>query len=131
MILERILENPAFGNMLAMLITAICGYFVTYISKKKQALQQEMDNELVVKYTDMLEQVIRECVAATNQTFVEALKKQGAFTEEAQMEAFAQTYNNVMGILSVECYEFLSEITADVEKFITNKIEAEVNFAKA
>lgn len=131
MMLERILESPAFGNMLAMLITAICGYFVTYISKKKQALQQEMDNELVAKYSDMIEKTIIDCVAATNQTFVEALKKQGAFTEEAQMEAFAKTYNNVMEILSEDCYEYLTTITSDVENYITNKIEAEVNFAKA
>jgi hypothetical protein len=130
MMLEKMLESPAFGNMLAMLITAICGYFVTYVSKKKQALQQEMDNELVTKYTDMIEQTIRDCVAATNQTFVEALKKQGAFTEEAQMEAFAQTYNNVMAILSEDCYEYLTMIATDVEVYITNKIEAEVNFAK-
>lgn len=129
--LERMLEDPAVVRMLGLVITAVCGYFLTYINKKKQALQQDMDNELVTKYTEMLEQTIISCVHATNQTFVEALKKQGAFTEEAQMEAFAKTYNNVMAILSEDCYEYLSTITADVENYITNKIEAEVNFAKA
>lgn len=130
MMLEKILEHPAFINTLAMLVTAILGYFVTYISKKKQALQQEMNNELFTKYTNMVEDVVRQCVAATNQTFVETLKKQGIFTVEAQKEAFTKTYNDVMSILNVECYEFLSEITSDVEAYITNKIEAEVNFAK-
>lgn len=129
--LERMLEDPAVVRMLGLVITAVCGYFLTYINKKKQALQQDMDNELVTKYTEMLEQTIISCVHATNQTFVETLKKQGAFTEEAQMEAFAKTYNNVMAILSEDCYEYLSTITADVENYITNKIEAEVNFAKA
>ena len=128
--LERMLEDPAVVKMLGLVITALCGYFLTYINKKKLALQQEMDSELVTKYTNMLEQTIMSCVRATNQTFVEALKKQGAFTEEAQMEAFAKTYNNVMSILSEDCYEYLSTITADVENYITNKIEAEVNFAK-
>lgn len=128
--LERMLEDPAVVKMLGLVITALCGYFLTYINKKKLALQQEMDNELVTKYTNMIEQTIRDCVAATNQTFVEALKKQGAFTEEAQMEAFAQTYNNVMAILSEDCYEYLTMIATDVEVYITNKIEAEVNFAK-
>lgn len=130
MMLERILEHPAVVDMLVLVITALGTYFLTYINKKKKALQQEIDNELVVKYTDMIEQTIISCVAATNQTFVEALKKQGDFTEEAQMEAFAKTYNNVMAILSEDCYEYLTMITADVEKFIINKIEAEVNFAK-
>ena len=131
MMLEKMMEQPAFVDMLALVFTALCGYFLTYINKKKNALQLEMDNELVTKYTDMLEQVIQQCVAATNQTFVEALKKQGAFDELAQKEAFAKTYNNVMSILNEECYDFLFMITADVEAYIVSKIEAEVNFAKA
>lgn len=129
--LEKIFEYPPLVDMLALVLTAVCGWFLTYINKKKQALQQEMDNELVTKYTDMLENVIVECVRATNQTFVESLKKDGKFDESAQTEAFTRTFNNVMAILNTDCYEFLSEITGDVEKYITNKIEAEVNFAKA
>ena len=104
---------------------------ITYINKKKQALQQDINNELVTKYTDLIEQTIIDCVTATNQTYVEALKKQGAFTKEAQKEAFSRTLNNVMSILTEDCYEYLATITSDVDKYIANKIEAEVNFAKA
>ena len=129
--LEKIIEHPAFIEMLVLVLTALGGYFLTYINKKKQALQQEMDNKLVTKYTDMLEQTIIECVRATNQTFVDTLKKQGVFDEDAQKEAFIKTYNNVMAILNTDCYEYLEEVTGDIEIFITNKIEAEVNFAKA
>ena len=129
--LEKIIEHPAFIEMLVLVLTALGGYFLSYINKKKQALQQEMDNKLVTKYTDMLEQTIIECVRATNQTFVDTLKKQGVFDEDAQKEAFIKTYNNVMAILNTDCYEYLEEVTGDIEIFITNKIEAEVNFAKA
>lgn len=130
MMLEKIITYPGVIDMLAVVLTALCGYFLTYINKKKKALQQEMDNELVIKYTDMLEQTIFDCVTATNQTFVESLKKQGTFDEAAQKEAFIKTYNNVMAILNKDCYEYLSEITSDIDAYITNKIEAEVNFAK-
>ena len=34
-------------------------------------------------------------------------------------------YNN-----KILCYEYLSEITSDIDAYITNKIEAEVNFLK-
>lgn len=131
MMLEKMMEQPAFVDMLVLLLTALGTYFLTYINKKKRALQLEIDNELVTKYTDMVEQTIISCVAATNQTFVEALKKKGSFDEIAQKEAFAKTYNNVMSILNEECYDFLFMITADVEAYIVSKIEAEVNFAKA
>ena len=129
--LEKIMESPAIIDMFVLMLTALGGYFLTYINKKKQALQQGMNNELVTKYSNMLEEIIISCVNATNQTFVDALKKQGAFDEAAQKEAFARTYNDVMAILSKECYECLAEAISDLEVYITNKIEAEVNFAKA
>lgn len=127
---EKFMENPMVVDSLCVIIVALTGYLLTYINKKKQMLQLEMDNELVTKYTDMLEQVVVDCVSATNQIYVEALKKEGAFTAEAQKEAFKMTYDNIMTILNEECLEFLGEITSDVEAFIVNKIEAEVNFAK-
>ena len=129
--LEKIIQSPAFIDMLVLVLTALCGYLLTYINKKKQALQQDINNELVKKYTDLIEQTIIDCVTATNQTYVEALKKEGAFTKEAQKEAFSRTLNNVMSILTEDCYEYLATITSDVDKYIANKIEAEVNFAKA
>lgn len=129
--LEKIIQSPAFIDMLVLVLTALCGYLLTYINKKKQALQQDINNELVTKYTDLIEQTIIDCVTATNQTYVEALKKEGAFTKEAQREAFSRTLNNVMSILTEDCYEYLATITSDVDKYIANKIEAEVNFAKA
>ena len=129
--LEKIIQSPAFIDMLVLVLTALCGYLLTYINKKKQALQQDINNDLVTKYTNMLEQTIIDCVTATNQTYVEALKKEGAFTKEAQREAFSRTLNNVMSILTEDCYEYLATITSDVDKYIANKIEAEVNFAKA
>lgn len=129
--LEKIIQSPAFIDMLVLVLTALCGYLLTYINKKKQALQQDINNELVTKYTDLVEQTIIDCVTATNQTYVEALKKEGAFTKEAQKEAFSRTLNNVMSILTEDCYEYLATITSDVDKYIANKIEAEVNFAKA
>jgi aspartyl/asparaginyl-tRNA synthetase len=127
---EKFMENPMVIDSLCVIIVALTGYLLTYINKKKQMLQLEMDNELVTKYTDMLEQVVVDCVSATNQIYVDALKKEGAFTAEAQKKAFKMTYDNIMTILNEECLEFLGEITSDVEAFIVNKIEAEVNFAK-
>ena len=129
--LEKIIQSPAFIDMLVLVLTALCGYLLTYINKKKQALQQDINNELVTKYTDLIEQTIIDCVTATNHTYVEALKKEGAFTKEAQREAFSRTLNNIMSILTEDCYEYLTTITSDVDKYIANKIEAEVNFAKA
>ena len=130
--MNEILNNitPALSNALILIIIALSSYIVTYISKKKKVLQLEMDSALAIKYTDMIEKTIIDCVNATNQTYVEALKKDNAFTKEAQAEAFNRTLNSVMKILSDDCLEYLAEITTDVNAYIYNKIEAEVNYAK-
>lgn len=130
--MNEILNNisPILSNVLILIITALTSYIVTYINKKKKALQLEMDNMLAIKYTDMIEKTIIDCVNATNQTYVEALKKDNAFTKEAQAEAFNRTLNSVMKILSDDCLEYLTTITTDVNAYIYNKIEAEVNYAK-
>ena len=130
--MNEILNNisPILSNVLILIITALSSYIVTYINKKKKALQLEMDNMLAIKYTDMIEKTIIDCVNATNQTYVEALKKDNAFTKEAQAEAFNRTLNSVMKILSDDCLEYLTTITTDINAYIYNKIEAEVNYAK-
>jgi hypothetical protein len=76
---------------------------------------------------DMLETTIVDCVIATNQTYTEALKKQNAFTAEAQKEAFAKTYNAVMAILSQDAVDYLTAFVGDLDLFIKQKIEAEVS----
>ena len=122
--------SPYLAKALGLVLTGLAGYFITYIGKKKKALQVEIDNSLANKYLDMLEATIIDCVKATNQTYVEALKKNNAFTAEAQEEAFNRTLVNIMTILSTDCVEYLETITADVDAYICNKIEAEVNYAK-
>lgn len=122
--------TPALTEALVLIITALAGYLITYINKKKKALQQEMDSEQAKAYLDMFERTIIDCVETTNQTFVETLKKQNLFDKAAQEEAFNKTLQNVKAILSEDCLEYLNSITADVNAYIYNRIEAEVNNAK-
>lgn len=122
--------TPALIDALALIIAALAGYLITYINKKKKALEVEIDNENTKAYLDMIEKTIIDCVNATNQTYVETLKKEGKFTKEAQKEAFNKTLQSVKAILSKDCLEYLSLITTDVNTYIYNKIEAEVNYAK-
>lgn len=122
--------NPILTELLCAVLTFLLTYLITLVRKKKKALQAGIDSDLAHKYLDMLENTIVDCVKATNQTYVETLKKNNAFTKEAQEEAFERTLMNVMSILSTDCIEYLETITSDVDAYICNKIEAEVNFQK-
>lgn len=112
------------------LLGVLTAYIVKYINVKSIEIQTGVDNDMADKYIAMVADTVSACVIATNQTYVEALKKENAFTAEAQKEAFQLTYNAVMAILTDEAKEYLAEIYGDVSAYITNKIEAEVNISK-
>ncbi len=112
------------------LLGVLTAYVVKFINMKSVEIQANVDNDMADKYIAMVADTVSACVIATNQTYVEALKKNNAFTAEAQKEAFTLTYNAVMAILTDEAKEYLAEIYGDVAAYITNKIEAEVNISK-
>ena len=78
----------------------------------------------------MLDKTITECVIATNQTYVETLKKEGKFDAEAQKKAFEETKNAVLTILSEDAKKYLSNAIGDLQVYMTKKIEAEVKLNK-
>ena len=121
---------PTLGTCLGVIITALGAYAATYINKKKEEINQNINSEIGKKYINMVSDTIIKCVIATNQTYVDALKKENAFTPEAQKEAFNRTFNNVMSILSKDCLLYLESITNDAEEYIKNQIEAEVRLNK-
>lgn len=112
------------------LLGVLTAYLVNYIKAKSLELTNKTDSEMADKYIQMLTQTITDCVIATNQTYVEALKKQEAFTKEAQKEAFQKTYDAVMLVLTDDAKEYLAEAYGDLTAYITMKIEAEVNMSK-
>lgn len=124
-LLRKILEA-----CLIPLAGALTGWIIAVINAKIKEIKASTDNVLAHKYLDMLEQTVTDCVIATNQTYVEALKDQDLFDEEAQKEAFRRTYNAVIAILSEDAKEYLQAISGDLSTLVTSKIEAEVNSNK-
>ena len=112
------------------LLSVLTAYLVALINTKKNEIKEKTKSEKLRKYIDMLSVTITACVLVTNQTYVESLKGKDLFDEEAQREAFQQTFNAVMGILSDEARLYLSEAYGDLDELITAKIEAEVSAQK-
>lgn len=109
------------------LLGVLTMFIVKFIQKKTEELNSKNENELMNKYLTMLSDTIVDCVIATNQTYVESLKKQGKFDLDAQKVAFEMTYNAVINVLSNEAKDYLASIYGDLSAYITNMIEAEVN----
>lgn len=112
------------------LLGVLTTYLVQYLKAKGNQIADSTDNALASKYIKMLTETICTCVEATNQTYVESLKKTGAFDEAAQKEAFNKTKEAVMNILSDEAKKYLANIYGDLDQFIESMIEAQVKLAK-
>lgn len=112
------------------LLGVLTTYLVMFIRKKTELLQRENDNEIYKKYIMLLDDTITKCVIATNQTYVDSLKNQNAFTKEAQEEAFRKTYDAVISILSKDAQKYLENAVGDLNTYITNSIQAQVKLNK-
>lgn len=109
------------------LLGVLVAYGVAFLRAKGTELQTKTDNDIMDKYISMLTNTITDCVIATNQTYVEALKQQGSFDAEAQKTAFDLTYQAVIRVLSDDAKEYLANAYGDLNIYIGNLIEAEVN----
>ena len=112
------------------LLGVLTAFFVKWVNAKTAEISATRDNETEKKYINMLNDTITDCVIATTQTYVDSLKKQGAFDAEAQKVAFTMTYESVIKLLTDEATEYLNEAVGDLQLYITQKIEAEVNLNK-
>lgn len=109
------------------LLGILTTYLIKYINVKSAEVIAAADSETSKKYLSMLSETITACVIATNQTYVDALKKQGKFDAAAQKEAFKMTLDSVLLVLSDEAKNYLTSIYGDLNIYLAKQIEATVN----
>ena len=123
--------NQVFQVCIVPLLGLLVSFLVVWLTAKKEEIKEKIQNEKAKKYLDMLNTTICECVLATNQTYVDALKDQNIFNEEAQKQALQKTYDAVIKILSEDAKEYLSTAYGDLQTLILEKIESQVKLNKA
>lgn len=121
------LINDIFQVCIIPLLGILTNYLVKFIQVKIQEIKYVSENDTSNKYLTMIEKTITSCVIATNQTYVETLKKEGKFDLEAQKKALDMTKEAVLKILSDEAKQYLFETTGDMETYLVQMIEAAVN----
>ena len=119
-----------FFTILIPLIGILCTYGIAFMHKKIKELQDNVKNELFTKYSDMLVSIIETCVIATNQTYVEELKKQGRFGPEEHDIAYHKTFDAVKALMTEEMQKVLGEVYKDIDFYISQLIQESVNVVK-
>lgn len=119
--------TAALEMFLTALLVVLSKFIISWFNAKIAEVKQKTQNELLNKYLDMVNATVENCVIATNQTYVEALKNQNMFDAEAQKEAFKKTFEAVKALLSEEAIAYLTELSGDADLYLSTLIEAEVN----
>lgn len=128
--LELEILYQIFELCIVPLLAVLTGYLVQWIRAKTAEATEKNQKDVFDKYIAMLGETIAKCVSATNQTYVDALKKAGSFDAEAQKHAFEMTLNAVMNVLGKDAIEYLTAIYGDLTGYLTTLIEAEVKAQK-
>ena len=122
--------NEIFEVCIIPLLGILTTYIVKYIQIKTKEIQKTTENKLIEKYINMLSSTVSDCVIATNQTYVETLKKEGKFDLTAQKTAYEMTKTAVMSILTEETKKYLTLAVGDLNIYISQLIESAVNTEK-
>ena len=115
-----------FTIVLIPLLGILTKYLVAWIQMKTEKVKAQTSNELARKYEDMISNTITQCVIATNQTYVEDLKRQGKFDAEAQKDALNKTLEAVKLMLSSEAQKYILQISGDINAYLMQLIESAV-----
>ena len=120
-----------FFTCLLPLIGILCSYAIMFIKSKVSELKETNENELFNKYLDMLVGFVETCVIATNQTYVDSLKEQGRFGPEEHDIAYHKTFDAIKALMTDEMQKVLSEVYSDLDFYISQLIQEQVNVVKA
>lgn len=119
-----------FEVVIIPLLAALTTIAVKWLNAKANEIKEKTDNAVLKKYIDMLNETISTTVIAVNQTYVDSLKEQDIFTEEAQQKAFNKVLETVKNSLTEDAVIYLNEAIGDLESYIKNKIEEQVKINK-
>ena len=117
--------------LIVIAVVLISAFMCKFIYEKWNETKYDIKNEKIRNAIDTVVDVVYCTVAATNQTLVESLKKQGAFDIEAAHKAFNTTKCTVINILSKEVIDIVTSAVGDFNTYLDTLIESTVNEQKA
>lgn len=114
------LQGPFLAG-LSVVITGLC----TWLTARIVAwLNAKISDKKAANFAGALTKIIMSAVQNVFQTYVEALKKDNAFTKEAQQEALNKCLAIIHTQLTPELVEYIQTNFGDVEPYLISSVEA-------
>lgn len=112
-------------TILLSVVSIVLTALVTWLSERLIAyLNTKISNAKYAKYLGDAVSIVTDAVKSTYQTYVEALKNENMFTEDAQKKALNRAKNAALSQLSQDLKVFIGTTFGDLETWIQETIES-------
>ena len=88
-----------------------------------QANTKLAEHQKLNLYIDVAQDAVETAVLSVSQTYVDVLKKNGAFTKEAHYQAKEQAVNIANALITKDVRDAIETLHGDVDTYIDNLIE--------
>lgn len=114
-------------DVLYLIITGILPLLITYgilfLKVKIKEQEKNLENDQLVKYIDAATDAISKAVLTVNQTYVDALKKEGKFDAEAQKTAKQMAIDKAKALITEDSKAAIETLYSDFEAYLNDAIE--------
>lgn len=118
-------------SVACLMIAAILVFVAKWFHIKCQELKAKTDNETLKALIDKVDYIVQLCVEATNQTFVDDLKKNDNFTDENKTKAFDKTFQSIENMLTEEDRQQIVDNFGDLSTFLQTSVENYIKNSKS
>lgn len=114
-------------DVLYLIITGILPLLITYgilfLKVKIKEQEKNLENDQLVKYIDAATDAISKAVLTVNQTYVDSLKKQGKFDDEAAKTAKQMAIDKAKALITENSKTAIETLYSDFEAYLNDAIE--------
>ena len=114
-------------DVLYLIITGVLPLLITYgilfLKVKIKEQEKNLENDQLVKYIDAATDAISKAVLTVNQTYVDSLKKQGKFDEEAAKTAKQMAIDKAKALITEDSKTAIETLYSDFEAYLNDAIE--------
>lgn len=119
--------------ILVALLTALVGYGIAFLKKKTEALRDEKIKSLINNALNEADRVAEEAILATQQKFVDDIKKaseDGKLTKEEAIQALEMAKAYFMSHITSTSKEVIAQLFDNLNEWLEDLIEAKLGQIK-
>lgn len=114
---------PIFWGVVGTVLSALGTWLTAVITN---SINNNIKDKKTASFLNAINSIVLSAVQNVFQSFVDTMKKNGKFDENAQIEAKERALTIIKSQLTPELKEFIVSNYGDIEEFLKNKVEATI-----